>query len=183
MAAVTLLVAPWHPAPGAADGSCGLGGRARLAARWRPATRPVYHRLTPYAHEREWDVPVDDPRVLPDFQPNVVETFPAPCTAYPAGLPVVKLPRRWCSGGGAATGCWSTGGRGRQPHWIIATDPAARPARRPRCDPSSHRFLMAHDRPNSAGLNCVGHSSDRAHPTPAWSPATAPAITMSGASA
>jgi hypothetical protein len=63
----------------------------------------LYHRLTSYGREREWDAPVDDPRVLRDFEPNVRATFPAHCKAYPAGLPVVELPRQWRSGGASAT--------------------------------------------------------------------------------
>src|SRR4051794_11766680 len=62
-----------------------------------------YHRLTSYEPEHEWGDPVDDPRVLRDFKPNVLETFPAHCKAYPDGLPVVELPRTWPSGGGSAT--------------------------------------------------------------------------------
>jgi SagB-type dehydrogenase family enzyme len=63
----------------------------------------LYHRLTSYDSGREWDAPVDDPRVLRDFQPNVLATFPATCKMYPAGLPVVELPRSWPSEGGSAT--------------------------------------------------------------------------------
>src|SRR3712207_750449 len=66
-------------------------------------TARLYHRLTSYGREREWDVPVDDPRVRRDFEPNVHATFPAHCKAYPAGHPVVELPRTWGSGGGSAT--------------------------------------------------------------------------------
>ena len=62
----------------------------------------LYHRLTAYDGERAWDVPVDDPRVLRDFVPNVLATFPAHCKAYPAGLRVVDLPRAWRSGPGSA---------------------------------------------------------------------------------
>jgi hypothetical protein len=39
--------------------------------------------------------PFDDPRVLRDFMPNDLATWPAPCKAYPPGLPLVELPRRW----------------------------------------------------------------------------------------
>jgi nitroreductase len=58
-------------------------------------TARLYHRLTAYEPEREWDVPVDDARVLRDFEPNVLATFPAHCKAYAAGLPAVALPRAW----------------------------------------------------------------------------------------
>jgi hypothetical protein len=58
-------------------------------------TARLYHRLTSYGPEREWTTPVDDPRVLQDFVPNDLERWPAPCKAYPDGLPVVELPRVW----------------------------------------------------------------------------------------
>ena len=66
-------------------------------------TARLYHRLTAYDREREWDAPVDDPRVLKGFEANVLETFPAHCKAYPAGLPAVELPRTWPADGGSAT--------------------------------------------------------------------------------
>ena len=74
-------------------------------------TARLYHRLTSYGREREWDAPVDDPRVLRDFEANVRATFPAHCKAYPAGLPVVELPRKWPLG-------WWLGDNGarRSPH-------------------------------------------------------------------
>ena len=58
-------------------------------------TARLYHRLTSYSPEREWTVPVDDPRVLQDFVPNDFDTWPAPCKAYAPGLPAVELPRAW----------------------------------------------------------------------------------------
>src|SRR3954447_20569751 len=58
-------------------------------------TARLYHRLTAYEPGREWDTAVDDPRVRQDFEPNVLRRFPAPCKAYPAGLPVTELPRSW----------------------------------------------------------------------------------------
>jgi hypothetical protein len=66
-------------------------------------TARLYHRLTAYEPEREWDAPLDDPRVLKGFEANVLETFPAHCKAYPAGRPAVELPRDWPPGGGSAT--------------------------------------------------------------------------------
>ena len=66
-------------------------------------TARVYHRLTSYESGREWDVPLDDARLLTDFKPNVLATFPAPCKTYPAGLPALALPCRWPSGSGSAT--------------------------------------------------------------------------------
>src|SRR5581483_8952421 len=55
----------------------------------------LYHELTSYSTDREWTDPVDDPRVVQGFQPNDLERFPAPCKAYPPGLPTVELPREW----------------------------------------------------------------------------------------
>src|SRR5215207_3574928 len=66
-------------------------------------TARLYHRLTAYEPERECDAPVDDPRVLNDFEPSVLATFPAHCKAYAAGLPVVELPRNWPARAGSAT--------------------------------------------------------------------------------
>jgi SagB-type dehydrogenase family enzyme len=66
-------------------------------------TARLYHRLTSYESGRDVDVPVDDPRLLKDFEANVLATFPAHCKTYPAGLPVVDLPRSWPSHGGSAT--------------------------------------------------------------------------------
>ena len=66
-------------------------------------TARLYHRLTSYEPEREWTTPVDDPRVLKDFEPNDLATFPAPCKAYPSGLPTLDLPRTWPSPGAPAT--------------------------------------------------------------------------------
>src|SRR2546429_31536 len=58
-------------------------------------TARLYHELSSYEPGREWTTPVDDPRVRQDFVPNDFETLPAPCKAYPPGLPVVELPRTW----------------------------------------------------------------------------------------
>jgi len=58
-------------------------------------TARLYHLLTSYASEREWTVPVEDPRVLQDFVAGDVTRRPAQCKAYPAGLPAVALPREW----------------------------------------------------------------------------------------
>ena len=43
------------------------------------------------------------PRLLQDFEPNVLATFPAPCKAYPAGLPTVAMPREWPASGSSTT--------------------------------------------------------------------------------
>src|SRR5581483_6119082 len=55
----------------------------------------LLHTLTSYAVGREWDVPVDDPRVRHDLVPNDPETEPPPMKTYPEGLPVVPLPEEW----------------------------------------------------------------------------------------
>ena len=52
----------------------------------------LLHRLTSYVPDREWDVPVDDPRVRHDLVSNDLATIPPPMKAYRA-LPVVPLPR------------------------------------------------------------------------------------------
>jgi SagB-type dehydrogenase family enzyme len=63
----------------------------------------LLHRLTSYVPDREWDVPVDDPRVRHDLVPNDPETLPPPMKAYPDGLDVVDLPRDLPDPGVAAT--------------------------------------------------------------------------------
>jgi SagB-type dehydrogenase family enzyme len=55
----------------------------------------TYHELSSYAPEREFMVPIGDPRVLQDFVANDFARWPAACKAYPPGLPVVELPREW----------------------------------------------------------------------------------------
>lgn len=52
----------------------------------------LLHRLTSYGPDREWDVPVDDPRVRHDLVPNDPETLPPPMKGYPDDLPVLALP-------------------------------------------------------------------------------------------
>jgi SagB-type dehydrogenase family enzyme len=51
------------------------------------------HRLTSYSTDREWDVPVDDPRVRHDLVPNDPATWPPQLKAYPDAPPAVSLPR------------------------------------------------------------------------------------------
>jgi SagB-type dehydrogenase family enzyme len=53
----------------------------------------LLHRLTSYAPDREWDVPIDDPRVRHDLTPNDPETLPPQLKTYPAELPRLALPR------------------------------------------------------------------------------------------
>ncbi|MCO8270421.1 hypothetical protein M1L60_07405 [Actinoplanes sp. TRM 88003] len=53
----------------------------------------LLHVLTSYSPDREWDVPADDPRVRHDLTPNDRATLPPMVKDYPAGLPVLALPR------------------------------------------------------------------------------------------
>ena len=73
-------------------------------------TARLYHHLTScsYGPGLEWPapgrpVPVGDPRMLADFVPQDVQRLPAPCKAYPPGLPVVELPRDWPPADNSAT--------------------------------------------------------------------------------
>src|SRR6266576_6432867 len=70
----------------------------------------LYHRLTSsrYGPGLDWPapgrpVPVCDRRLLADFVPLDLARLPAPCKAYPPGLPVVELPREWHPVAGSAT--------------------------------------------------------------------------------
>lgn len=65
-------------------------------------TARTYHRLSSYDPGREWDVPVDDPRVVQDFAPNDLATFPAHSKTYADSLPTVALPRTWEPGRNSA---------------------------------------------------------------------------------
>jgi hypothetical protein len=51
------------------------------------------HRLTGYEPERDWDQPVDDPRVLQDLVTNDIERLPWFYKLYPGTLPRIELPR------------------------------------------------------------------------------------------
>jgi SagB-type dehydrogenase family enzyme len=73
-------------------------------------TARLYHRLTSYSYAPgpDWTLPggpppVVDPRVLLDFVPLDLERLPAPCKAYPTGLPVLELPRDWPAARAQAT--------------------------------------------------------------------------------
>jgi hypothetical protein len=63
----------------------------------------VYHRLSSSKSISEWRAPLEHPRMLKDFETDVLEAFPSPCKAYPAALPAVGLPRTWPSGHVSAT--------------------------------------------------------------------------------
>jgi hypothetical protein len=51
------------------------------------------HRLTSYEPGRDWDQPIDDPRVLQDLATNEIERLPWFYKRYAETLPVVELPR------------------------------------------------------------------------------------------
>ena len=53
----------------------------------------ILHRLTSYAPGREWDEPIDDPRVLQDLVANDMDRRTWYYKRYPEGLPVRPLPR------------------------------------------------------------------------------------------
>jgi hypothetical protein len=63
----------------------------------------LLHRLTSYAPSREWDDPVDDPRISHDLVPNDLKTIPPPVKEYQSGLPVVPLPKDFPSPDVSAT--------------------------------------------------------------------------------
>ncbi len=51
------------------------------------------HRLTSYEPGREWDDPIEDPRVLQDLEVNDLDRFPWFYKRYAKSLPRVRLPR------------------------------------------------------------------------------------------
>src|SRR6476646_4447230 len=51
------------------------------------------HRLTSYEPGRDWDEPVDDPRVLQDLETNDIERLPWFYKRYAESLPQIELPR------------------------------------------------------------------------------------------
>ena len=53
----------------------------------------TYHRLTSYAPGQEWDVPLDDPRLLQDLVTNDIDRLPWFYKRYPDSLPRIALPR------------------------------------------------------------------------------------------
>jgi hypothetical protein len=63
----------------------------------------LLHRLTSYRPDREWDVPVDDPRVRHDLTPNDPERFPPAMKGYGDHLLFVELPRDLPDPGVSAT--------------------------------------------------------------------------------
>jgi SagB-type dehydrogenase family enzyme len=53
----------------------------------------LLHRLTSYEPGREWDVPIDDPRIVNDAPFSNVEHIPWFFKRYNADLPMISLPR------------------------------------------------------------------------------------------
>lgn len=53
----------------------------------------LLHRLTSYSPDRDWDTVPDDPRVVREFVSMEPGTRPPQFKGYPAGLPVIELPR------------------------------------------------------------------------------------------
>lgn len=53
----------------------------------------LYHRLTSYSPDREWDVPADDPWIVTDHVPNDWDRHPPQLKQYDADLPRTALPR------------------------------------------------------------------------------------------
>src|SRR3954454_4349859 len=64
----------------------------RLARHVETATQ-TYHRLTSYAPGLEWDVPLDDPRLLQGLETNDIARLPWFYKRYPGSLPRIALPR------------------------------------------------------------------------------------------
>lgn len=58
----------------------------------------LLHRLTSYNPGREWDVPVDDPRVRRDIAPNDPGRRTPQVKSYAADLPRTALPRELPAG-------------------------------------------------------------------------------------
>jgi hypothetical protein len=62
----------------------------------------LFHRLTSYEPEREWDDTIDDPWIVTSFEPNDVTIVPPPAKEFPDGLPLLPLPRDLPAPGGSA---------------------------------------------------------------------------------
>ena len=59
----------------------------------------LFHRLTSYEAEREWDDTIDDPWIVTSFEPNDLDTQPPLSKLFPPELPRVPLPRELPSPG------------------------------------------------------------------------------------
>jgi SagB-type dehydrogenase family enzyme len=53
----------------------------------------LFHRLTSYESDREWDDAVDDPWIVASFEPSDLATQPPMAKAFPDELSVLELPR------------------------------------------------------------------------------------------
>jgi hypothetical protein len=53
----------------------------------------LFHRLTSYEAEREWDETIDDPWIVTSFAPNDLDIQPPPSKEFPEALPRLPLPR------------------------------------------------------------------------------------------
>jgi nitroreductase len=62
----------------------------------------LFHRLTSYEPEREWDDTIDDPWLVTSFEPNDVAVVPPPVKEFPDELPLLPLPRDLPAPGGSA---------------------------------------------------------------------------------
>ncbi len=66
------------------------------------ASRTI-HELSSTSTEREWEAPVDDPRVVQGFTSTDWTNWPQPVKVYPPGLPRTPLPRELSAGRVPAT--------------------------------------------------------------------------------
>lgn len=62
----------------------------------------LFHGLTSYEPGRKRDDAIDDPWLVTSFEPNDIGIVPPPVKAFPAGLPVVPLPRELPEATGSA---------------------------------------------------------------------------------
>jgi hypothetical protein len=62
-------------------------------SRYVETATQILHRLTSYEPGRDWDVPVDDPRVVQDLQANDLARLPWLFKRYVQRLPRLSLPR------------------------------------------------------------------------------------------
>ena len=93
------------------------------------------HRLTSYEPGRDWDEPIDDPRVLQDLETNDIERLPWFYKHYAESLPRIELPRELprddCARGRGARGHGRRRARRARPAAALA---AAAPGRGRRAD-------------------------------------------------
>ena len=108
----------------------GPGGAAAGGKNPETATQTL-HRLTSYEPGREWDEPVDDPRVVQDLEVNDLGRFPWFFKRYAQSLPRVRASSRPADHDGSGRRR-ARGHRGRRPHRArpAAALPVAPPVRR-----------------------------------------------------